>query len=115
MPSAEEMSAYVYDGVIGVELAVGVLERLLDALHAFHDVEGTDEILVDDGRVADEPHDGGVVALAHVDVEPQPFDPLDKVVHLLFVGIVLNDDDHAFPLLFRQTKRPPVWRSWLLP
>ena len=105
VPSAEEVSAHVHDGVFGVELAVGVLEGLLYAFDVLDDVEGTDEVLVHDGGVADESHDGGVVALAHVDVEAQPLDPLDKVVHLLFIGVVFDDDDHDFLLLFRSNKK----------
>lgn len=42
----------VDDGVLGVELAVGALERLGDALHALDDIHGLEQERVDLGRIA---------------------------------------------------------------
>ena len=114
VPSAEEVSAHVHNRVFGVEFAVRVLERFLDALYALHDVERTYEVLVHDGSVADEPHNCGVVALAHMDVQPQSFYPFDEVVHLFFVGIVFDYDNHfclSFNAFAHKQKTATVWRS----
>lgn len=54
--------AAVDDGVLGVELAVGALERLGDALHALDDIHGLEQERVDLGRVAHQADDGLVLA-----------------------------------------------------
>lgn len=44
--------AAVDDGVLGVELAVGTLKGLGDALHALDDIHGLEQERVDLGRIA---------------------------------------------------------------
>ena len=113
MSSAELVPADIDDGVLGVELAVGVFEGFLYAPHGLDDVQRTQKVDIHHRSVAYEPHDGGVRAAAHVDIQPQPLYPADEVVHLFFVGIVLDYDYHILfspcagaPAL--PTKKPPL-------
>ncbi len=91
----ELVAAYMYavaavdDGVLGVELAVGALERLGDALHTLDDVHGLEQERVDLGRVAHQADDGLVLAARDVGLESLFLDPADDVADGLVAGALL--------------------------
>ena len=81
--------AAVDDGVLGVELAVGTLERLGDALHTLDDVHGLEEERVDLGRIAHQADNGLVLAARHVGFETLLLNPADDVADGLIAGALL--------------------------
>ena len=82
--------AAVDDGVLGVELAVGLLEGLGDALDALDDVHGLEQEGVDLRGVADDADDGLVFATADVGGVAATFDPVDEVLELFGVADCLT-------------------------
>jgi len=89
----------VHDRVERVELAVGALEGLGDALDSLDDVHALDEVGVNLGRVAHEADDRGVVTLRDVGGQALALDPAHEMVYLLRRCRVLDDCDHRFPLV----------------
>ena len=65
------------DGVLGMELAVGLLEGLGDALYAFNDVHRLKQEGIDLGGVSHQADDGLVLALTIVSLKALLFDPAE--------------------------------------
>ena len=84
----------VDDGVLRVELPVGELVGLRDALDPVDDVHALEQEGVDARRVSDDAYDGLVVALGDVGLEAPVLDPADEVVELLCGCRVLDYCDH---------------------
>ena len=91
--------AHLDHGVLGVELAVGVLVGLLDALDIIHDVQGGDQVDVQLGGVAHQAQNGVGLADACVDGNALFLQPGDQAVQLVTVGILFQNDDHNVFLL----------------
>ena len=89
--------AAVDDGVLGVELAVGELVGLGDALDALDDVHALEDERVDARGVADDADDGLLVTRRDVGPEPTVLDPADEMVELLGRGRFLDDSNHVAP------------------
>ena len=81
--------AAVDDGVLGVELAVGTLERLGDALHALDDVHGLEQERVDLGRVAHQADDGLILAARDIGLQALFLNPADDMADGLVAGALL--------------------------
>ena len=77
-----------------MELAVGVLIRLLDALYALHDVQGGDQVTVQLGGIAHQTQNGVGMADALMDDDVFFLQPCLQTFQLGLVGIMLQDDDH---------------------
>lgn len=77
------------DRVGGVELAVGVLIRLLDAFDVLDDVQRFEQVDVDRRRVADESHNRLRGALAHMHLQILALQPRDEVLDLILIGVFL--------------------------
>ena len=97
--------AAIDDGVERVELAVGLLEGLGDALNALDDIHALNKVRVNLGGVAYEADDRRVMAFGHMGVEALAVNPGDKVFKLLWCGGVLDDGNHAI-LLWRCLGQP---------
>ena len=80
-----------------MELAIGLLERLGDALHLLHDLHGLKEEGIDQGRVPDDADDRLVLAPGDVRLETAPLDPVDEVAKLRLGRRILDYRDHARP------------------
>ena len=61
--------AAIDDGILGVELAVGVFVRLLNALDVFDDLQRFEYVDVHRGGIADQPQQRLVAADGHVYVK----------------------------------------------
>ena len=85
----------VDDGVLGVELAVRLLERLRDALDALDDVHTLEQERIDARGVSDDADDGLGLADRDVGLEPAPLDPGDELLELLGACGLLDDSDHG--------------------
>ena len=72
-----------------MELAVGALERLGDALHTLDDVHGLEQERVDLGRVAYQADDGLVLAARDVGFESLFLNPANDVAYGLVAGALL--------------------------
>ena len=94
-----DAEAAVYDGVLWVELAVGLLEGLGHALDALDDVHALEQERVDLRGVADDADDGLVLAARDVGLEPAVLDPLNEMPELLLRGRALDDCYHVSLLL----------------
>ena len=81
--------AAVDDGVLGVELAVGALKGLGDALHALDDVHGLEEERVDLGGVSHETDNSLVLAARDVGLETLLLNPADDMADGLVTGALL--------------------------
>ena len=81
--------AAVDDGVLGVELAVGALERLGDALHALDDVHGLEQERVDLGGVSHETDNGLVLTARDVGLQAFFLNPADDMADGLVTGALL--------------------------
>ena len=95
VPSADLDASAVDHGIVLVELAVGALEGLLDALDRLHDVQRGDQVHVHAAGVADQADDGVVLALGDVQPEAVALQPVGQVLHLVFVDLVLEQYDHG--------------------
>jgi len=93
--------AAVHYGVGGMELAIRLLERLGDALHALHDVHALEQEGVDLGGIAHEADDELIGSLAHMSLQALLFNPTDEVAHSALVGILLEDGNHVVSWLCR--------------
>jgi len=100
-PSDEHAVTAVNHGVVGVELAVGLLEGLGDALDAFDDVHALEQEGVDLGGVTDDADDGLVVTLRDVRLEATSLDPRDEMIELVLRGGFLDDCNHPDAFLTR--------------
>lgn len=81
--------AAVDDGVLGVELAVGALERLGDALHALDDIHGLEQERVDLGRIAHQADDRLVLAARDIGLQPLFLNPADDMAYGIVAGALL--------------------------
>ena len=100
--------AAVDDRVERVELAVGALEGLGDALHAVDDVHALDEKRVDLRGVSHETDDGLARALRDVCAQALALDPVYEVAYLVLGCAFLDDSDHAVsPCLGRHAAYSP--------
>lgn len=81
--------AAVDDGVLGVELAVGALEWLGDALHALDDIHGLEQERVDLGRIAHQADDGLVLAARDIGLQALFLNPADDMADGLVAGALL--------------------------
>ena len=81
--------AAVDDGVLRVELAVGTLKGLGDALHALDDIHGLEQERVDLGRIAHQADDGLVLAARDVGLETLLLNPADDMADGLVAGALL--------------------------
>ena len=81
--------AAVDDGVLGVELAVGTLKRLGDALHALDDIHGLEQERVDLGRIAHQADDGLVLAARDIGLQAFFLNPADDMADGLVAGALL--------------------------
>ncbi len=81
--------AHLDDGILRVELAVGVFVGLLDPLYVLHNVQGGDEVNIQLGGVPHQAQDGVGLPDAFVDAHPLFLEPADKALHLVRVGIML--------------------------
>ena len=79
----------VDDGVLGVELTVGALERLGDALHALDDVHGLEQERVDLGRIAHQADDRLVLAARDISLQTLFLNPADDMADGLVAGALL--------------------------
>jgi hypothetical protein len=76
-------SADVNNRVVGVELAVGALERLRDARDRLDHVQALKQLRVDRARIPDEAEDRAELPNGDVHVEPSALEPFCQVVDLL--------------------------------
>ena len=81
--------AAVDDGVLGVELAVGALERLGDALYALDDVHRLEQERVDLGRIAHQADDRLVLAARDIGLQTLFLNPADDMADGLVAGALL--------------------------
>ena len=86
--------AHLHYGVLGVELAVGILVGLLDPLDVLHDVQRGDQVNVQLGSVAHQAQDGVGLTDAGVDDDALFLKPGDKTFQLVPVGVLFENDDH---------------------
>ena len=98
--AADGNAAAVHYRVGRVELAVGFLKGLRDALHALDDVHRFEQEGVDLGRIAHKADDRLVLAVADVRCEALLLDPRDKVGNGALVGVLLEYRNHAVSLGF---------------
>ena len=87
----------VDDGVLGMELAVRLLEGLGDTLDPLDDGHGLEQEGVDLRGVADDANDRLVVALRHVRLEAASLDPRYNVSELLLSRRLLDHRYHGPP------------------
>ena len=88
-PAADPGVPHRNHRILGVELPVGVLIRLLDPLHILHDVQSGDQVDVQLGGVAHQAQDGVGLANAGVDGDPLLLEPVDQTLQLLRVVVAL--------------------------
>ena len=69
-----------------------------DSHHAFHALQHLEDLGVDRAFVADDPHDGSLLALGQVGSKPHGLDPGQDRLDLRGRGVQLHDDDHTFLL-----------------
>ena len=72
-----------------MELAVGTLKGLGDALYAFDDIHGLEQERVDLGRIAHQADDGLVLAARDVGLETLLLNPTDDMADGLVAGTLL--------------------------
>ena len=78
-----------------MEFPVGALEGLLDALDRLHDVQRGDQIHVHAAGISDQADDGVVLALGDVQPEAVALQPVGEVFHLVFIDLVLEQNNHG--------------------
>ena len=83
------------DGILGMELAVGVLIRLLHTLDVLDDVQRGNEIGVYLRGVAHQAEEHIALADAGVNDDALFLQPCDQALQLLWIRIVLEYDDHG--------------------
>ena len=105
MTAAQRQTAAIDHRVHRVEFAVGLLERLLDALDVLHDVQGLDQVNVDARRVTDQPQHRMMHTLRLIDDEMLASQPVLQVLHLLGIRILFEDDNHSGYLAVRLKKK----------
>ena len=81
-----------------MELSVRVLVRLLNALDILDDIESLYKVDVYARSVADKSEHGVMRAQAAVDGDTEAFEPIDKIVALIFVEIFSKNNYHCFSL-----------------
>ena len=96
--AADLEAAAVHHRVLGMELAVRLLVRLLDALDGLHHAEGLHEADVEARHVAHASDDGLRLARAHVRRHAVVAQPAKQAVDLLLVRVLLQRNDHVFLL-----------------
>ena len=110
------MAGHVDDGVIRMELAVGVFEGLLDALDVLHDVQGANDVHIHAGGIPDQADDGLLLADGHMGVQPHGVEPIGQVLHLFGIRVVLEQDYHFSVLRFAKMlgmkKAPSSFTAW---
>ena len=87
------------DRVLLVELAVGILIRLLDSPDHLHNVQRQNALHVHPRGVADQADDGVVLAYGHVGLQTHVAQPAGEQLHLLGFRVLLQNDDHYASLL----------------
>ena len=89
------------DGVVGVELAVGLFVGLLHALDALHKILGLDILRVDGGGVADKAQHGAVGAHPGVHLHAVlAGEFLDEFIHHFLFLMGFEYDNHGTSLPF---------------
>ena len=88
------------DSVLLVELPVGVLVGLLDALDGLHNVQGQDALHVHPGGVPHQADDGVVLAHGHMGFQTHVVQPGVEQLHLLALRALFQNDNHGTTLLF---------------
>ena len=74
------------DRVVGVEFAVGALERLRDALHGLDHVEALQKLGVDFACIADQTDDCAELPHRDMHIQTSALEPTDQIVDLLLRG-----------------------------
>ena len=76
------------DGIVRMEFAVALLERVGNALYAVHDAEGFDQVHVDPGRIAHKAEYGLIITLGNVDRKPLLLEPFHQLVAFFFLYVM---------------------------
>ena len=79
-----------------MELPVGALERLLNALDVLHDLHLHDLTDVDPGGIADQTEDRLVQPLGRMQADALFLQPAAQIVQLLFTYIFFQKNNHFF-------------------
>ena len=103
-------SGDLHHGIFRMELPVGQLVWLLDALYGFHDVVGGDIVLVKAGGIAHQSDDVALFAYNGMGVNISDcFQVGNQFFDFLGVGVFLQYNNHSYNLLL--TVYDPVFRS----
>ena len=84
-----------------MELAVGVLVRLLHALDVLDDVQRAKQVDVHHRGVPHQPQHQMRGALGGMNGDVQALEPGHEVIELLFLGVFLENHDHGDRRLLR--------------
>ena len=86
--------ADLYHGVLRVEFAVAALKRLSDPLYGIHNVETGYQVHIHLGGIAHQSQNGLVLALGHMDVQPQILEPIHQLFTVFLGNTWLQRNDH---------------------
>ena len=79
--------------------AIGRLVGFADAPNVLNHLIGAQIVFIHPGHIADQPDDGGLIALAVVDLNALAFNVLNQGFYLVLLRPILQNNNQCLPLL----------------